>query len=184
MGDPKRQRKKYKTPSHPWQRERLYEELQLVGRYGLRNKRELWRFKTLLSEIRRRARSLLALPPSEREAQEKALIHRLYIMGVLDKDAMLDDILNLTVEDLLKRRLQTVVYEMGLAKTIHQARQMIVHRHITVNGRIVTSPSYIVKRDDVIAVHPRSPYLKLQKAVEEVLESVPPTTTSETTEEK
>jgi len=178
MGDPKRQRKKYKTPTHPWQRDRLYEELLLVGKYGLRNKRELWRFKTMLSEIRGRARKLLALSPTEREKGEKALINRLYKMGILEKNAVLDDVLSLTVEDLLKRRLQTVVYEKGLAKTIHQARQMIVHRHITVNGRIVTAPSYIVKREDVIEIHPRSPYLKLQKTVEEALQSTQTETSS------
>ena len=172
MGDPKKPRKKYETPSHPWQKDRLIEELRLVGQYGLRNKRELWKFKTMLSEIRGRARQLLAVPPEERRAQEKALIRRLYEIGILDENATLDDILSLTVEDLLKRRLQTVVYELGLARTIHQARQMIVHRHITVNGRVVTSPSYIVKRHDVVALHPRSPYNKLLKATQQTLEEV------------
>ncbi len=172
MGDPKRQRKKYVTPSHPWQKDRLYEELMLVGKYGLRNKRELWRLKTILSEIRSRARKLLAIPESERKKEEEALIRRLYIMGVLDKNAVLDDVLNLTVEDLLKRRLQTVVYEKGLAKTINQARQMIVHRHIMVSGRIVTAPGYIVKRDDVVEIHPRSAYIKLQKTIEEALSGI------------
>lgn len=169
MGDPKRQRKKYITPSHPWQKDRLYEELMLIGKYGLRNKRELWRLKTFLSEIRSRARKLLAIPENERKKDEEALIRVLHRIGILDKNAILDDVLNLTVEDLLKRRLQTVVYEKGLAKTIHQARQMIVHRHITVNGRVVTAPGYIVKRDDVVEIHPRSPYIKLQKTVEEAL---------------
>ncbi|MHA1590694.1 MAG: 30S ribosomal protein S4 [Candidatus Njordarchaeales archaeon] len=171
MGDPKRQRKKYETPTHPWQKDRLIEELRLVGQYGLRNKRELWRFKTMLSEIRARARQLLAVSPEERQAQEKALIRRLYEMGILDENATLDDVLSLTVEDLLKRRLQTVVYELGIARTIHQARQMIVHRHITVNGRVVTSPSYIVKRSDVVALHPRSPFNKILKETQATLAS-------------
>jgi len=170
MGDPKKQRKKYVTPSHPWQKDRLYEELMLVGKYGLRNKRELWKLKTMLSKIRARARSLLAIPPSEREKDEKALINRLYRLGILDKNAVLDDVLNLTVEDVLKRRLQTVVYDLGLAKTIHQARQMITHRHIMVNKRIVTAPSYIVRRGDIIEIAPRSPYIKLQRTVEEALQ--------------
>jgi len=154
-------RKKYKTPRKPFERDRLLEEMRLVGYYGLRNKRELWRMKTLLSEIRRRARKLLAIPPEERKEDERILIDRLYRLGILDKDSTLDDVLKLRVEDLLERRLQTVVWRLGYARTPHQARQMIVHRHIMVNGRIVTIPSYLVKRDDVVEIHPRSPFAKM-----------------------
>jgi len=157
----RRLRKKYKSPRKPFERDRLIEEMRLVGEYGLRNKRELWRMKTLLSEIRRRARKLLAIPPEERKEEEKTLIERLYRLGILDGDSTLDDILRLRVEDLLERRLQTVVWRLGYARTPHQARQMIVHRHIIVNGRIVTIPSYLVKRDDVIEIHPRSPFAKM-----------------------
>ncbi len=157
----RRLRKKYKSPRKPFERDRLIEEMRLVGEYGLRNKRELWRMKTLLSEIRRRARKLLAIPPEERKEEEKTLIERLYRLGILDRDSTLDDILRLRVEDLLERRLQTVVWRLGYARTPHQARQMIVHRHIMVNGRIVTIPSYLVKRDDVIEIHPRSPFAKM-----------------------
>lgn len=157
----RRLRKKYKTPRKPFERDRLLEEMRLVGYYGLRNKRELWRMKTLLSEIRRRARKLLAIPPEERKEDERTLIDRLYRLGILDKDSTLDDVLKLRVEDLLERRLQTVVWRLGYARTPHQARQMIVHRHIMVNGRIVTIPSYLVKRDDVVEIHPRSPFAKM-----------------------
>jgi len=157
----RRLRKKYKTPRKPFERDRLIEEIRLVGYYGLRNKKELWCAKTLLSEFRRRARRLLAIPPEEREKDEKALIDKLYRLGILDKDATLDDVLKLRVEDILERRLQSVVWRLGLARTPHQARQMIVHRHIMVNGRIVTSPSYLVRRDDVVEIHPRSPFAKM-----------------------
>jgi len=174
MGDPKKQRKKYKTPSHPWQRDRLIEELKLVGDYGLRNKRELWKLKTMLSHYRSRARKLLAIPPEVRKKEEEVLINKLYKLGILDENASLDDVLNLTVEDFLKRRLQTVVFEKGIASTIHQARQMITHRHITVNGRIVQSPGYLVKRDDVVELNPRSPYIRLQKMVEEAMKEEEP----------
>ena len=173
MGDPKKQRKKYKTPSHPWQKDRLDEELKLSGEYGLRNKRELWRLRTMLSHFRSRARKLLAIPVDQRKKEEEELIRQLYRLGILDENATLDDILNLTVEDFLKRRLQTIVFEKGIAKTIHQARQMITHRHITVNGRIVTAPSYLVKRDDIVELHPRSPYVKLKQMTEEALEENP-----------
>jgi len=169
MGDPKKQRKKYKTPSHPWQRERLIEELELVGEYGLRNKRELWRLKTQLSHIRRQARKLLAEAPEERRKQERSLINRLAKLGLLSPDSTLDDILSLTVRDLLERRLQTIVWRSGLASTPYQARQMITHRHITVNGRIITSPGYLVSINEKIDFHPRSPYIRLQKEAKEAL---------------
>ena len=61
MGDPSRNRKKFNSPGHPYQRTRLESELVLVGKYGLRNKRELWRARTKLGNYRAQARSLLAL---------------------------------------------------------------------------------------------------------------------------
>ena len=134
--------------------------------YGLRNKKELWKAKTLLSYFRKRARDLLAAPEEVKEQLGKPLLRKLYKLGLLGENATIDDILNLTVRDILERRLQTVVYKMGLAKTIWQARQMIVHRHILVNGRICQSPGYLVKRDDKIELNPRSPYVKMLKEVE------------------
>ena len=86
MGDPKKPRKKWEPPGHPWVKERLIEEMQLVGMYGLRNKRELWIAKTMLRKIRARARALLAKPPEVRASEEKALIHRLYRLGLLQSE--------------------------------------------------------------------------------------------------
>lgn len=168
MGDPKRHRKKYVTPRKPWDKVRLEREAQLVIKYGLRNKRELWRFENILRKYRRVARDLLSkvnLPGREGEiarAKENAVIKRLYRMGILEENATLDDILNLTVEDFLERRLQTIVYRQGLAKTIKQARQLITHGHIAVDGGRVTSPSYIVERDEEtkISFYPNSPFAK------------------------
>jgi len=133
MGDPKRHRKKYVSPTHPWDKARLEKEMQVVIKYGLRNKREVWRFQNILRKYRRVARDLLAkinLPGREGElAKVKAMtvIKKLTRMGVLDENATLDDILNLNVEDFLERRLQTMVYRQGLANTIKQARQMVIH---------------------------------------------------------
>lgn len=148
MGDPKKSRKKWEGPRHPWRRETLIEELNIMGMYGLRNKRELWRAKTIVREIRHRARALLAAPKDVRERVEKALLARLYKMGLIKENATLENVLDLRVEDLLERRLQTIIYRKGLANTIYQARQLIVHGHIAINGRRVTSPSYIVLRDE------------------------------------
>jgi len=160
MGDPKKQRRKYETPRKPWDMVRLREELRLIGEYGLRNKRELWKYQTMLSRFRHRARALLALPPEVREREAKILLDKLYRMGILSRDADLDKVLDLKVEDLLERRLQTIVYKLGLAKSIMQARQMIVHRHIAVGDKIVRIPSYMVKRgeEELVRYAYGSPY--------------------------
>lgn len=159
MGDPKKPRKKWIGPRHPWRKEVLEEEMILMGKYGLRNKRELWIAKTIAREFRHRARALLALPEEERKIQEKAILFKLYHLGILPEGATLDDVLGLTAEHILRRRLQTIVYEKGLAKTIHQARQFIVHGHIAIAGRKVTSPSYLVSREEeeLIDFYPTSP---------------------------
>ncbi|MEM2846363.1 MAG: 30S ribosomal protein S4 [Nitrososphaerota archaeon] len=148
MGDPKRPRKQYETPSHPWKADRLAAELQLVGEYGLRNKRELWRAQTILRKIRAHARRLFGLTGEERAKEERTLMGRLYRMGLVDENATADDVLKLTVRDILERRLQTVIYKLGFARTIYQARQLIVHGHVYVGDRKVRSPSYHVMRGE------------------------------------
>jgi small subunit ribosomal protein S4 len=148
MGDPKKQRKKFETPRFPWRTDILQTELKLLGQYGLRNKRELWRHRTTLSKFRGIARSLLGKPPEEREKLEKQLLNRLNRLGILPATAVLDDVLDLTIEDILERRLQTLVFRKGLAKSLHQARQLITHGHIAVHGKRVFSPSYLVLSEE------------------------------------
>jgi small subunit ribosomal protein S4 len=144
MGDPRRRRKKYNSPGHPYQRSRLETELVTVGRYGLRNKRELWRARTRLGNFRSQARSILALEQEEREAAEETLVNKLRKLGIVEEGTTSDEILGLDVEVILNRRLQTLVLEKGLAASIHHARQLIAHRHIAINGRVMTSPGYLV----------------------------------------
>jgi small subunit ribosomal protein S4 len=163
MGDPKKPRKKWEGPSHPWVKEVLLEEMRLVGEYGLRNKRELWIAKSFLRRIRARARSLLALPPEQRRLLEKPLISRLYQLGLLpSEDATLDDVLRLTVRDVLERRLQTIVYRKGLASSMYHSRQLIVHGHISIGGRRVRSPGMLVSREEekLVGYYPCSPIAK------------------------
>ena len=148
MGDPKKQRKSYDTPRHPWRRDQLEVELHLMGDYGLRNKRELWRYKTMLSEVRGIARSLLGSTGEERERLEREYLSKLSRIGVLSESANIDEVLDLEIRDLLERRLQTVVFRKGLAKTLFQARQLVSHGHITVAGKIVSVPGYMVKRNE------------------------------------
>ncbi len=162
MGDPKRQRKRYETPSHPWIKERLDRERVLMKKYALKNKKELWRHETQLKNFRRRARRLLAARGKQAEIERAQLLQRLNRLGLLPADAVLDDVLSLTVEDVLDRRLQTIVFKKGLARTIRQARQLIVHGHIEVNGQIIRSPGYLVlkEEEDAIIYSKTSPFAK------------------------
>src|SRR3972149_4306426 len=148
MGDPKKQRKKFDTPRFRWRKDILQEELKLLGQYGLRNKHELWRHKTLLSKVRGIARSLISKSPDERAKMENELLTRLKKLGILQETAVLDNVLDLTIEDILERRLQTLIFKKNLVKTVHQSRQLITHGHITIDGRRVTVPGYIVSREE------------------------------------
>jgi len=147
MGGIRKPKKKYLAPGHPWQKTRLAEELIYVGEYGLRNKRELWRHRTLLTRFRGTARDLVALDEDERSTQEPQLLGRLHRLALIDENSQLDDILNLTIRDVLERRLQTQVLRQGLAKSMHHARQLITHGHIILDGYRVTSPSMLLHRD-------------------------------------
>uniref|UniRef100_A0AAY4AMB8 Small ribosomal subunit protein uS4 n=1 Tax=Denticeps clupeoides TaxID=299321 RepID=A0AAY4AMB8_9TELE len=125
--------KTYVTPRRPFEKSRLDQELKLIGEYGLRNKREVWRVKFTLAKIRKAARELLTLDEKDarRLFEGNALLRRLVRIGVLDEGKMkLDYILGLKVEDFLERRLQTQVFKLGLAKSIHHARVLIRQRHI------------------------------------------------------
>lgn len=159
MGDPKKQKKKYESPRFPWRTDALQSELRFLGEYGLRNKRELWRHRTMISKFRGIARSLLGVPQEERVKLEAQLLGRLKRLGMLPQDAVLDNVLDMTIEDVLERRLQTIIFRKGLAKTVFQARQLITHGHIAVEDKKVFSPSYLVPRDEEskIAYSPTGP---------------------------
>ncbi len=152
MGDPKKPRKKFEKPSHPWIIERINEENELVKNYGLKNKREVWRTASILRNWRRQARDLQARvrrKEPQAEVEMKNLFAKLQNLGILTtENPTLDDILALNIESVLSRRLETIVYTKGLASSPRQARQMIVHGHISVAGHKVTAPSYLVKKTE------------------------------------
>lgn len=148
MGDPKRSRKTYTRPKSPWRSDQLAQELYLVGTYGLRNKRELWKAQTQLSAIRKQARHLLAASEEVRLREEKTLLESLKRKGLLGEGVTLDDVLSLSVEDLLSRRLQTLVYKQGLAMSLQQSRQLIDHKHIKIGDRVVNIPGYGVTKNE------------------------------------
>jgi small subunit ribosomal protein S4 len=148
MGDPKKKHKSYSTPKRPYETTALMDDLRLIGAYGLRNKRELWKAHSELSKIRGRARDLLSLETEERGDKERQIIRKLAQRGMVMETSRIEDVLTLTVEDMLERRLQTYVYRRGMANSLYQARQLITHGHIAVGDRKVTSPSYNVKVED------------------------------------
>jgi len=148
MGDPRRQKKKYVTPKRPFDSDRFEQELQLIGAYGLRNKKELWKHKTDLSRYRRQARNLLALSLDERAQQEKELVDKLVRNGVLATEPSLDHVLDLTLDNILDRRLQTIIFRKGLACSPHHARQLVTHGHIALDGARVTTPRRIMNVDE------------------------------------
>jgi small subunit ribosomal protein S4 len=160
VGGIRKPRKKYEPPKHPWQKTRLAEELAYLGEYGLRNKRELWRYRRALTGFRVNARGLLALSPGDRGEREAQLLGRLSRLSLLEKGAQLDDVLDLGIRDILERRLQTQVLRQGLAKTIQQARQLVVHGHIVIEGRRVRSPGMILNRgqEGKLEYAPSSPF--------------------------
>lgn len=125
--------KTYKVPKRPYESERLDQELKIAGSYGLANKREIWRVVYVLSRIRRAARNLLMLEEGHhtRLFEGTALLRRLVRMGVLSEGVTtLEDVFGIKVEDFLDRRLQSLVAQRKLAKSIHQARVIIRHGHI------------------------------------------------------
>jgi len=144
MGDPKKPKKKYSTPRHPWEKERIDVEKTLMKQYGLTNKKEIWRINSLLSKFKGQAKKCAAADTDQLMKERKQLLDRLKRLGLLGPEGTHEDVLGLNVDDLLKRRLQTIVTERKLATTVKQARQFIVHGHVSVNKKRVTVPSYIV----------------------------------------
>ncbi len=152
MGDPKFLRRTYDTPKHPWEAARMEEERKLLEKYGLKNKRELWKAQSILRGIRGQARELQArLRTGEKQAQRETdeLLQRLAHLGVLQvATPTIDDVLALTTEDILRRRFQTIVSTRGLAPTPKGARKWIVHGHFAIGDHRVTRPGYLVRLDE------------------------------------
>ena len=154
MGDPKRPRKKWQSPPHPWQKERLEREAVLMSRYALKNKRELWKMEAIRRKYRKVARELLAAIAAGKENDPhvkrtmEAILNKAKRYKLIPEDGTLDDILAMDIERVLRRRLDWLVYEKGLAKTPRQARQLIVHGHIAIRGRRINVPSYLVPVDE------------------------------------
>ena len=144
MGDPKKQKKKFSTPNHPWQKERIEAEKEILKQYGLRRKYEIWKMDSMLKDLLNRAKTLIAQRNPQSDLEKKQLLQRLNSLGLLKKDSKVEDVLNLTLKDVMERRLQTLLIRKQLARTMKQAREFITHEHVAIGERKVTAPSYLV----------------------------------------
>jgi len=160
LGDTKLPRRTWKKPKRPLNFDLKMEELKTLGSFGLKTKRELWKARTELSRIRNQARSLLALQQEIRAKEEPILIKSLSRNGLVQNDATLDDVLNLEINDLLSRRLQSFVMKKFNFQTPYQARQAITHGHIMIGDKKVNIPSYVVKvnEEDIVKLSPESKF--------------------------
>jgi len=162
MGNPIRPRKKYKTPSHPWQASRIEQEKQLKKEYGLKNKKEIWKFQFLLRKSTSQAKKLIGTKTTQAEKEKEQLLNKLFKLKIIEKDTKIEDVLDLTINDFLERRLQTIIFKANFARTSKQARQLITHGHILIKNQKVTIPSYLVSRDEekLISYNPNSSIAK------------------------
>ena len=181
MGDPKYPRKVWRKPKRPLNYKLKMEELKTLGTFGLRTKRELWKANTELSRVRHQARLLLALRQEVRAEKEPILMKSLTRIGLVSSDATLDDVLNLNVNDLLSRRLQTIVSKNFGFKTPYQARQAVIHGHIMIGDRKIDIPSYTVKVEEENNIH-FAPESKIPEMLEKT-KSEPETVETPTEEE-
>ncbi|MDD1675396.1 MAG: 30S ribosomal protein S4 [Methanomicrobiales archaeon] len=164
MGYPGKDTKMYETPVRRFESARMEQEVRLIIEYGLRNKREVWKAESTLRRYRRAARDLLALTSGKPDSpligvKRQDLLGHLHRMGLVKVDAGIDDVLALKVEQELERRLQTVVYRKGLARSPKQARQLVTHGHIAIGDVRVNIPSYRLRTDEeaLVKYYPHSP---------------------------
>jgi len=148
MGDPKKTRKKYQTPMHPWNATRIEEERALKKQYGTQSKKELWKMASVLKRFKDQVKSLSSRRDAQAAVERDQLISKMVKLGLIKPGATLDDILSLGGNDVMDRRLQTLLVKKVLARTVKQARQMITHGHVLVNGNVITSPGYLVKAEE------------------------------------
>lgn len=175
MGSTKRLRKKYETPAHPWRRERLEIERKYVNEYGLTTKKDFWKMQSALRGFTKQAKKLAGLDTTQSKKEEEQLLKKLHGLGLLGENAVLRDVLALNVKDVLNRRLQTIIYKKSLARTPKQARQFIVHGHVSLGEQKITVPSYFVKKGEetLITFRGSSPIARLDhpERIQETKES-------------
>jgi len=165
MGDIKRKKRLFSRPKQRFDRQRIDEEDVLVKKYGLKNKKEIWKAKSAISRFRRRAKELI----KEDAEEQRNFFEKLNKMGIGVAD--IAGVLALTEENLLDRRLQTVLFKKGFANSPRQARQLVTHRNVLVDGNVVNIPSFLITRDleDNITLKERN--VQSPKEKEEVIKT-------------
>lgn len=150
----KKLQKQYETPNEGWSEERIQREDELIEEFGLKNKKEVYKAQSELRALRREARKLVA---EEDETQRKALINKANSLGFVQDDAGLEDILTLNVTDILQRRLQSAVNRRGYADTAKEARQIVTHGHVYIDGERVNIPGYLLTKEEEKTIEVRMP---------------------------
>ena len=180
MGEPKFSRPRTQTPTHPWKQARIDEEHDLKERYGLKKvggMREIWREKSALRRHRNQAMKLIGRvdSPEGHYAKEKEqLLNSLTNKGLLQTGADVGDVLEINVEHMLSRRLQSVVYYKGLAPSMRAARNLIVHGHICIGDQRMTVPGYHVlkEEEDSLQYSENSPFIDPEHPFRKELETL------------
>ncbi len=155
-----RKHKRYVKPKKPYESARFKEENILLEKYGLKNKREVWKSIAKLNYFRSRAKALAQASPEE----QQVLFRKLQALGLPTQS--IADVLALSVENILKRRLASVVASKKLAHTVKHARQLIVHKKIQIQGKVVNAPSYLVSLDEESALSVKKKERAPKQAVE------------------
>ncbi|MFB6209267.1 MAG: 30S ribosomal protein S4 [Candidatus Nanohaloarchaea archaeon] len=150
----KKLKQQFETPNEAWSEDRMQREEELIEEFGLKNKEEVYKAESTLRGLRREARKLVA---EEDESQKEALINKAHETGLVREDAELEDILTLNTTDILERRLQTVVNRRGYSDTVRQARQMVTHGHVYIDGERVTIPGYLLTQEEEKQIGVRMP---------------------------
>lgn len=158
----KRKHKRYSRPKKRFDKPRIEEEAGIKKEFGLKNKREIWKAEAKIKVIRERAKKLISAPVEE----QKGLFEKLKKLGFNVKT--IGEVLALDKKDYLKRRLQTVVFKKNLTPTIKTARQMITHKKVLLDGKVVGVPSYIVP----IELENKINLIKKEKKVKEKPEEI------------
>ncbi|MBX4196713.1 30S ribosomal protein S4 [Candidatus Pacearchaeota archaeon] len=166
-----RKKKLYVRPKKAYEKVRIAEENIIVQKYGLKNKREIWKTAARVNYFRRRAKDLA----KESHEEQEVLFNKLQELGLHIKT--IADVLDLKVEDLLERRLPTLVVKKGFAFTPQHARQLVVHKKITVNNNVVNTPSYLVRVSEEPTISskagkPVKPVHKQKEAEQEAAEEI------------
>ncbi len=144
MGDPKKLKKKYETPNHPWNKTEIDANKELRREFGLRNRREILVAESFLKKYKNLAKRLIANQTAQGAKEKEQIMGKLQQLGLLQAGADLNSILNLHTKDVLERRLQTLLARKGLCRTMKQARQFVTHRHVRIGDKEITSPGFLV----------------------------------------